>query len=451
MSGPKVVRIVTREEIIAICTGLLAALDKAVQGWSNFCSRNELATRDEIEATIARRDQLAELLKTERFLDLQKRVPEEMEFLRADQQSRTETAVLKKATALANKRRAQAGAGALLAALKQNGKSVPGDLQNALEEIAQGRSDDTSAFSSAFALLSREEPAGLTQRQQELIDAYKSDESPESLNEWLIKTSADDELTPLEQRISELTIYLGEGPASEFRDRLDSISNQAPSRSRSLLLDSLQLDLSQAVSSAKKLKDVEHRLRLLSAQLASNDSESAKTWAQNIQAKLGGPIEVLLELEAKAKEVLDVTIKQVAARSSRKAVLEGLAELGYATSEGMETAWVTDGRIVLKRTLDSGYGVEVTGNVDTGRVQMRTVAFRRAGSVADRSSDIAAEKTFCNDVSRLQEEFADDGGTLLIERSTAIGVTPLKSIDFEVDQDETREGVSRTIQQRTIK
>ena len=37
MSGPKVVRIVTREELVAESTALLARLDAAIQQWQRDC------------------------------------------------------------------------------------------------------------------------------------------------------------------------------------------------------------------------------------------------------------------------------------------------------------------------------------------------------------------------------------------------------------------------------
>jgi hypothetical protein len=39
----------------------------------------------------------------------------------------------------------------------------------------------------------------------------------------------------------------------------------------------------------------------------------------------------------------------MAAVERRRAVLEGLASLGYEVSEGMATAWVKEGRVVLRK------------------------------------------------------------------------------------------------------
>ena len=49
------------------------------------------------------------------------------------------------------------------------------------------------------------------------------------------------------------------------------------------------------------------------------------------------------------------------AEARRKAILNGLAQLGYEVHEGMETAWANDGQIVAKKPSLPGYGVEIGG------------------------------------------------------------------------------------------
>ena len=51
MSGPKVVRIVTREEIIATCKDILAQLEAEVRQWERVGRRNDLLSDHDIAAT----------------------------------------------------------------------------------------------------------------------------------------------------------------------------------------------------------------------------------------------------------------------------------------------------------------------------------------------------------------------------------------------------------------
>lgn len=48
MSGPKVVRIVTRGELLAFCEGILARLDAAVEEWIKIGRRNDTLTEAEV-------------------------------------------------------------------------------------------------------------------------------------------------------------------------------------------------------------------------------------------------------------------------------------------------------------------------------------------------------------------------------------------------------------------
>jgi hypothetical protein len=109
-------------------------------------------------------------------------------------------------------------------------------------------------------------------------------------------------------------------------------------------------------------------------------------------------------------------------------VLKGLAELGYKVSEGLETAWARDGKVVIKRASQPDYGVELGGRADSGRVQMRTVAFRSANIPAEEVRDRDAETTFCDDVTKLKTRFAEAGGEIIIERALPVGAAPLRVI-----------------------
>jgi hypothetical protein len=90
MSGPKVFHVVTREEIIAICEGHLARLDATVEEWIGTCGRNSAASKEDVDAVSGRRDALRRMLADGRFAELQKQVPAEISFLRADAKERVE-------------------------------------------------------------------------------------------------------------------------------------------------------------------------------------------------------------------------------------------------------------------------------------------------------------------------------------------------------------------------
>jgi hypothetical protein len=440
MSGPKVVRIVTHEEIVAICEGHLARLNAAADEWVRVGRRNGLLTDAEISATLSRREALRSLLAQGRFMDLQKSVPAEISFLQADQEARLVGAATERAKARAVRSRTEAAAASLLKALERRGVVVPADLRVALEDAASSRSDGVAAISRAFTLLSGEKDTAVSDIQRRLADALKETDDRQSFTQWLATQAGggeDEGSARLYFRIAELAVILGEGATTEFEERLRRISSSETSSRRALLIDSLEVDLAQAVTRAKERATVQSRLRMLAAELSQFGSESLAVIARAIEARVDDPFEALIELEEEATSALHRSREEAAAQAKRQAVLKGLAELGYQVSEGLETAWVRDGKVVIKRASQPDYGVEIGGRVDSGRVQMRTVAFRSAGAPTEVARDRDAETIFCGDVTKLQTLFAEAGGEIVIERALPVGAAPLRGVtESSDDRDE---------------
>ena len=111
--------------------------------------------------------------------------------------------------------------------------------------------------------------------------------------------------------------------------------------------------------------------------------------------------------------------------SRRRAVLQGLASLGYEVTEGMATAWVKDGKVVLRRAASPGYGVEIFGGTPDDRLQVRAVSF----GAHDSSRDRDMETIWCNEFERLRQIVAKSGGNVAIEKALPIGAAPLKLIE----------------------
>ena len=88
MSGPKVIRIVTREEIIAICRGCWRASTPRSPRGDASANATERSDAADIAATEKRRDALRALLAKDRFVELQAQVGNEIAFLKADTQDR---------------------------------------------------------------------------------------------------------------------------------------------------------------------------------------------------------------------------------------------------------------------------------------------------------------------------------------------------------------------------
>jgi hypothetical protein len=426
-----VVRIVTREELIARCESQLARLDAAIAEWRRVGERNHAISDSDIAATESRRAELQRLLAQDRFVDVQKGVGAEIAFIQGDQETRLTQAAANAARARTTKRRAQSVAATVLAALDQSSVTVPDQLRRDLEAIASDRSEDTAAISTAFALLSREGGELVTERQRQLAEALKETDAPGDLESLLareMETPDDAALARLEQRLATFAAVIGEAATAPFEERLERLSREPQAQRRALLIDSLELDLATAVARARQRSAFQYRLRLIAAELDALESEMGKAMAESVRARIDGTLEDLESLEDEARATLERAHREIAARARRQAVLTGLAGLGYEVSEGLETAWARDGRVVLRKAAQPEYGVEVGGGGNAARLQMRTVAFRDASTPPDTSRDRDAETIWCDQLTTLQSKLAASGGEIVIEKATPIGTTPLKVI-----------------------
>jgi hypothetical protein len=229
MSGPKVVRIVTREEIIASCEEHLARLDAALQAWTRTGRRNDVIADADIAATEQRCDMLRRLLSQEEFLLLQKQVPEEIAFLEADTQRRLAGAVAKAASERTRRRRRVDAAKAMAAELRARGIQAPPALAASLAKLAasdgEGMAGDP-VFAEAFALLADNNAVEATAEKTHEIAARLSEGSRiASFAQWRtanLERDDDHRLARIDAMIAELAA-LDAAIARSFETRLEAM------------------------------------------------------------------------------------------------------------------------------------------------------------------------------------------------------------------------------------
>jgi hypothetical protein len=118
----------------------------------------------------------------------------------------------------------------------------------------------------------------------------------------------------------------------------------------------------------------------------------------------------------------------MAAEERRRVVLEGLASLGYEVSEGMMTAWVAGGRVVLRKPANPGYGVELSDGSQADVMQVRAVGIGNPVEVRDAGRDRDMEAIWCSEFGRLQSLVAKAGGSVVIEGARPVGQFPLRVV-----------------------
>jgi hypothetical protein len=416
MSGPKVIRIVTREEILAICQGMLARVDAALAEWTRVGRRNDCIDDDALAAANRRRDALAALIAADRFMELQKQAPIEEAFLRDDVQVRLAKVAAAQAAARSRDRREREAAASLLRTLRNRGDALAPDLERRLER------GDATALAEGFKMLAQRAADPTVSRS--LADRLRGDEASASFADWLAAQPAavaDPAVTRVEARIAELQPYVDEATSDAWGARLHEALNAEPAR-RGLLLDGLDVATGRELTEARLRAAVAMDLELLAAERVAAGLDATALAVGNEVLDVTG----IASRIAEERAALERHRQARASAARRAAVLEGLNGLGYEVTEGMRTTWAQDGRLVVRSVSRPDYGVEVSAAGE--RMQIRPVAFDTGGVGPDPARDRDAETIWCGDVSALQETLGDAGGGLIIEKALPMGATPLKRI-----------------------
>lgn len=417
MSGPKVVRIVTREENEAICRGLLARIDAALEQWTRSGRAHDCIDEAAIAASQRRRDGLSAMVNQGRFADMQAQAPAEEAFLRSDMAIRLAKATAAKAAARTHARRRVEAAATLLRTLTEAGIEIGAETARGIER------GDEGALAEGFRALSSGRAAPVTN--SVLANKLRLGEVPKSFTDWLANQPAPDVdpgVARIEARLDELSTLDVPANVDGLRARLEEARVAQPSR-RSLILDGLEVETGRVLTDALKTAELLSALHLRVAELKEatlpHDAYAA-TAATSIPS-----LERMLEA---ADVALGEHSAKAAAAFRRAAVMKGLAGLGYEVREGMTTTFAQSGKLVVADSARPGYGVEVTGSVDGRQIQMRPVALETSAQASDPSRDRDAETIWCGHVSQLAQALSNAGGGLEILKSLPIGATPLKRI-----------------------
>jgi len=72
----------------------------------------------------------------------------------------------------------------------------------------------------------------------------------------------------------------------------------------------------------------------------------------------------------------------------------------------METDWVEDGKLVMRRAANPNMDVEVEGAIGAEQLQLRPVRFGPAGTNCNRASDREIETLSCADLDNVMVELS---------------------------------------------
>lgn len=431
MSGPKVVRIVTREEIEAICRRHIAAVEAAAGELGRRARRCGMLDGALEAAVSARLAAFAAMLARGQWMDIQKGAPEAVAFLQAEAARLEASATAAAAAERHRDRRSADAARSVAGALEAAGVTVPAGLRAAAQGRAGSPDEAERLIAAGLALVPAARSA--TAARGELAMRLGAGEAARSVADLLAGRAS--EPTATERRLDALLAELGILDADgSFARRADAAAHEADPSRQALLTDSLVMDAAAHVAALRRREAAAARLRAAAAALGTLQGAEADELCGRLQAAADqGQVDAIDALVAEAETMLEAGIKTAAAAARRSAVLAGLASLGYEVRETMASAWERDGRIVVRKPGATDYGVELGAPADAARLQVRLVGSAQPSVPRDARRDADQETIWCSEFDRLRAELAGAGGEIVIERACLPGAQPLRSVPMPRD------------------
>lgn len=438
MSGPKVIRTVTREELLELAVVQLAIVDQALRRW-----KVEVADTDEESAKRHRwfledRSKIEAEISSGRFDSVEPCATAIVAAIDQDIQRMRDDEYVRQAKIKNQSRSLKFIARSILERCQKSGIKIPQDELSLLQNAERGQAregDKTASIASQWldrlALAERQDSAeGVDGLARSLMEGTEVPSAIELLNRFASEYE-DPRVVVSDKNIAELR-RLGEPQAA---DRLEQQLAELLGRRMtpgavniSLALDALGIELATLVKRARLLNAVRSELATeVAIATATNDLAACQLALQSAAEELErGNGDMAREHIKNSAEIRETRCKSRAAHAARKAILDGLKQLGYVVREGMATSWTQNKHLVVQHPKEPGLAVEMTGNYEAGRVQVRMVAVD--GIRRGVKNDQEVETEWCGDLQTLQASLARIGSRVDIEQAIPAGVHKLKVV-----------------------
>jgi hypothetical protein len=237
-----------------------------------------------------------------------------------------------------------------------------------------------------------------------------------------------------EQRLDRCWSLLAELEAGDPLAALDEwkqkalAASSAVSSERTLMLDSLVLELTSYIRARRAHQAAEASIKAALAEVESLSSTESSTWRARLRTALEQRIspEEAEVLVASVRNWIAQETAREDAQEQRVAVLQALSKLGYEVREGMAAAWSDEGRIIVHKPSESLYGVEFTAPATATAFQTRIVAIGDQQRSTQRDREI--EEAWCGEFTRLRSILADCGFETNIAQAHQPGAVPIKAV-----------------------
>lgn len=445
MSGPKVINIeAVRRRQQREALARLRLFDGLLDEWRRARERVGTLTPDTAKEAEAIRRRLAVMRDAADWMQLLSELEAREAFFRNEMRVANEEHVARVRMARERRRRTASAAASLAQELRSAGLPPSADLNTVASEANQANDAQIAQFEtqlqSTIAILAErrhaEEAKRTTGRKRTFAATLMTGtDAQETISQWLARspqTRAED--ARLDTLLAEIEASGSVEETAPFLKKVEAIDAESTADRRTMLLDSLLLELGDHRRRQREKGEVARKLMAALARLEPFQSDAADLWREKINAALAAGADEQ-QLATSVQAWCDQEAAQEDARLRRDAVLRALTALGYEVREGMSAAWAENGRIVVRNPNEPNYGVELAAASSGPALQARVVAFEHPGrSAASTIRDREVETSWCSDFAKLQRTLSSDGFAVRLQHASAPGAVTLKVVPDEAGQ-----------------
>lgn len=435
MSGPKVVRIVTPQERQIIKDRWLSRLTQAILKIEAYVKENELLD-EELERGLTETLEHYKRLSADDYLKIEREIPEQINYLNTEHKKLKKRVVTKRTSDWELFKNLKSTHNELIALLSEKNIAVKNFSQPKIISKEHLKSYQIQIDGLYNRLLKESSPSldKLSEEQMAIQQRLSKGDSMLSVSAWKSKLPAtQSRLTKLEKTLEEM--YVNDMSQEKIQAliarcaHLDDTLVNYDIQLDSLIIDAADFSKNELAlrEAREELSDTIHLIESL-----GEDFNFIPQWKEKLRSI---ELQDILQTVEKANQFYDQVSEEIIADARRKAIKTALEKAGYEINDTMETAWVENGRLVVKKATNSLYGVEFMSPKNLSRIQARVVADENRANERSPSLDKNQEEIWCDDFGAIRALLAEEDLEIIIDEMQEPGAIKLKEIPLNSGYD----------------
>ncbi|AZJ33631.1 hypothetical protein SAMN05444344_0557 [Tenacibaculum mesophilum] len=425
MSGPKVVRIVTPAERKLIKKRWLTRLKNKIEHVKAYAIKHNMFT-EELQGALDETLEYYQNISEDDYRKIEREVSGQIEFLDKEKKNLVKKVVKIRTSKWESFKNLKSTHNELRFLLKNKSIDFQDfDTPSNINEIEEYREKVDYLYSLLKEASFNSQT--LTNEQKAIQERLSSGDSLLSVQKWRSnRPKVISRLKKLENALKEM--YISEIPQNkihEFMNRCAELEEEAPNYD--LLLDSLTIQVAEFSKNQLALREAKEKLKTAIDQLESLELNLSfiDKWIALLNSDNLNDVKDALE---KAKYLYTEVSEKIIIETRRKAIKKALQNAGYEVNDTMETAWVENGSLVVKKAKNSLYGVEFMSPKNLSRIQARVVADKNRNNERSPNLDKNQEEIWCDEFYDIKTILESQNLSIVVDKAEEAGAVKMKEI-----------------------